>query len=232
MVDKRPETQDQRALSKLSEKNGVQISSIHAPFLLASRKVWGRPLEKIEKSIELAKKLHSRVVVVHLPYFWQVEYARWLYRNINSLNRGEDIEIAVENAILVKVWKRWNLSYFNNLNELSHFDRLVFDTSHFAISRTDIFSAWECLKEKVAHIHLSNNFLKGFDDHALPFNGRLPLGPFLKRVAADGYDGDIVLELSPNSLEAKWGRSTIIYNLQASLEFCRSHFQKSSPNAS
>lgn len=224
MVDRRPESQDADALSEMADVYGMEICSIHAPFLLASRKVWGRPLEKIERSMEMARRLGAGLVVLHLPYFWQVEYARWLYHNLNALNRSQDLVLAVENAIYVNVGRRINLSFFNDLEELSKFDDIVLDTSHFAISHTDIFHAWNALRKKVRHVHLSNNYLKGFDDHELPQQGNLPLDRFLATLARDGFDGCVVLELNPGSLDEKSGKSGVIERLRETLEFCRENF--------
>jgi sugar phosphate isomerase/epimerase len=224
MVDNRPDSQDLDALRSLQSSSGIDICSIHAPFLLASRKVWGRPMEKMERSIHFARELGSQVVIIHLPYFWQIEYARWLYHNINQLNREAQLTVAVENAIYVNVRKRINLSFYNNLDDLSTFNSLVFDTSHFAISHNDIFPAWERLRPLVKHIHLSNNYLKGFDDHELPHQGNLPLDRFLARIASDGFDGIVTLELNPGSLGAKTSRQEVVTRLAISLEFCRTHF--------
>ncbi len=225
MVDRRHESQDPVRLKELADSFGLEIYSIHAPFLLASRGIWGRPLSKIERSVNAAKELGARLVVLHLPYFWQVDYARWLYHNLNAANRDSDIILAVENAIYLNVGKRLNLSFFNALDELSKFDHLVFDTSHFAIARTDIFEAWRVLKEKVRHVHLSNNYMKGFDDHELPQRGNLRLDRFLSELHADGFDGCIALELNPGSLDERFGRSEVVARLGEALEFCRESFK-------
>jgi sugar phosphate isomerase/epimerase len=224
MVDNRPDSQDLATLRSLQASFQTDICSIHAPFLLISRKVWGQPLNKLLQSMSFARELGSRVVIIHLPYFWQIEYARWLYRSVNQLNRETHLTVAVENAIYVNLRKRVNLSFFNNLEDLGTFDSLVFDTSHFAISHTDLFAAWDRLGPRVKHIHLSNNYLKGFDDHELPQAGNLPLDRFLNRIAADGYDGIITLELNPGSLGAKSGRDEVVKRLASSLEFCTTHF--------
>ncbi len=223
-MDKRPASQDAGALLELRDSSGLSISSIHAPFLLASRRVWGRPREKLARSMLLARELGAGVVVVHLPYFWQIDYARWLYHHANQLSRDSGLTVAVENAIHLNLRKRFNLSFFNNLKDLAGFECLVFDTSHFAISHNDIFAAWDALKYRVKHIHLSNNYLKGFDDHELPHLGNLPLDRFLATVASDGYEGLITLELNPGSLGAREGPEEVAANLQASLEFCRAHY--------
>ncbi len=225
MVDRRHESQDPGKLRELADSFELEIYSIHAPFLLASRGIWGRPLSKIQQSMHVANELGAKLVVLHLPYFWQVDYARWLYHNLNTVNRNSDVIMALENAIYINVGKRLNLSFFNDLEELSKFDHLVFDTSHFAIARTDIFEAWRLLKKKVRHVHLSNNYLRGFDDHELPHRGNLKLDRFLSELCADGYAGCIALELNPGSLDERFGRSEVVARLGEALEFCRDNFK-------
>jgi sugar phosphate isomerase/epimerase len=183
-------------------------------------------VSKIDNSVSLAHALGAEVVVVHLPYFWQWGYARWIRCNLNMLSRASDITIAVENAMCLNIFRPLSLSFFNSLGELKYFDNLVFDTSHFAIARIDILEAWEELKDQVCHIHLSNNYMKGFDDHALPFEGRLPLDRFLVQLRNDGYQGKVTLELGPGPLEARLGEERVRYNLKRSLEYCRESYSR------
>ncbi len=225
MVTKREETQSFSRLRELTRDSGIMVRSIHAPFLFAAKKVWGSPREKIETSLAMASELGAEVVVVHLPYFWQWGYARWAWRNLDSLSRDAGAIVAMENAMQVNIGRPINLSLFNSLREMAHFDNLVFDTSHYAIAGIDIFSAWEELGDRVRHIHLSNNYLKGFDDHALPFEGRLPLDRFLRRLCRDGFNGKIALELGPGPLEARLGNERIVHNLRRSLDFCLANFR-------
>ncbi len=224
MVTKREDTRSEATVQDLMREFGITVASIHAPFLLAARKVWGGPVEKIETSVALARALGAELVVAHLPYFWQWDYARWARRRFNQYSRESGVTVAMENAMLVKVHRPLNLSLFNSLQEMMHFDNLVFDTSHYAIAGIDIFTAWETLGERVRHIHLSNNYLKGFDDHALPFEGCLPLDRFLRTLSRDGFSGKIVLELGPGPLEARLGEKRIVHNLRRSLEFCIANF--------
>ncbi|MDY6794303.1 MAG: sugar phosphate isomerase/epimerase [Actinomycetota bacterium] len=224
MVTNKEDTQSIDHLSPLIDRYDLPVRSIHAPFLMAARKVWGDFRHKIEKSVSMAKALSADLVVVHLPYFWQLSYARWAHHNLNAYNRNSDIIVAIENAMQVKLMRPMNLSFFNSLRELRHFEHLVFDTSHFAIAGVDIIHAWDELKDKVSHIHLSNNYLKGFDDHALPFEGHLPLDRFLGHLRRDGYHGSVVLELGPGPLEARLGIDRIADNLSRSLSYCREHY--------
>jgi sugar phosphate isomerase/epimerase len=224
MVTRREETQSTAYVKELAAEFDIAVRSIHAPFLFAAKKVWGDPQHKIASSLDMARELGAGVVVVHLPYFWQWEYARWVRRNLNSCGGHGEAIVAVENAMKVFIHRPLNLSLYNSLREMGHFDNLVFDTSHYAIAGIDIFEAWEELGERVRHIHLSNNYLKGFDDHALPFEGRLPLDRFLRVLHRDGFDGKVALELGPGPLEARLGRKRIVDNLRRSLDFCIANF--------
>lgn len=219
MVTNRQETQSPEDVRRLSEKYGLRVDCVHAPFLIAARKVWGDFRGKIDRSMEMARCLGAEVVVAHLPYFWQWRYARWLRR---SPYRGgeERVCLAVENAMLLKISRPLNFSLYNSPAALSVFPHLVFDTSHFAIAGVDIFKAWEVLGPRVRHIHLSNNYLKGFDDHALPFDGRLPLDRFLVLLSESGYRGKVSLELGPGPLEARMGEGRVLANLKRSLAYC------------
>lgn len=226
MVTKQEQTQYTELAKELAERHNLPVTSIHAPFLLASKKVWGEPRSKIDRSIEMAQSLGAQVVVVHLPYFWQLEYAMWAQDNLNDYAQGTGVTVAVENAILLNLFRLWNFSFFNSLQEIKHFDHLVFDTSHYAIAGVDILDAWKELSTRVCHIHLSNNYLMGFDDHALPFDGRLPLDRFLRSLSRDGYQGNIVLELGPGSLETRLGEERILNNLRRSLRYCMDYYDK------
>lgn len=220
MITRREETQSVPRLAELVNIYNVPVRSIHAPFLMAAKNVWGKPLSKIEKSVDMAKALNSDLVVVHLPYFWQWGYASWARSNLNSYSAESGVIIAVENAMMVNIFKPLNFSLFNSIRELQYFDNLVFDTSHYAIAGLDILEAWEILKDRVKHIHLSNNYMKGFDDHALPFEGHLPLDRFLAALKRDNFDGKVVLELGPGPLEARLGEERILHNLKQSLDYC------------
>jgi sugar phosphate isomerase/epimerase len=228
MVTKRAETQSTSSLRELTARYNLSVRSIHAPFLMASKKVWGDPQTKIDKAVSMAHTLGSEVVVVHLPYFWQWGYARWARKSLNDYSRRCGIIVAMENAIHVNFLRPINFSLFNSPREMIQFDNLVFDTSHYAIAGLDIIEVWEELKGHVRHIHLSNNYLKGFDDHALPFEGRLPLDRFIGRLRKDGFEGRVALELGPGPLEARLGEEKIVENLRHSLEYCLESYKSAS----
>ncbi|MHB8780262.1 MAG: sugar phosphate isomerase/epimerase family protein [Candidatus Geothermincolia bacterium] len=222
MVTRRLETQDEETVSELARR-WLPVQGVHGPFLLANKSVWGDYREKIRRSISMARALDTDTVVVHLPYFWHPGYARWMRNELNEEGRRAGVKLAVENAIHLKLKRRWNFSYYNSVEALRQFDHITMDTSHFAITRVDIITAWEALRDKVAHVHLSDNHGHGLDDHALPDTGSLPLDRFLTRLSEDGYEGSISLELNPRALESE-KPERVLGHLQRSLEYCREHF--------
>ncbi len=72
---------------------------------------------------------------------------------------------------------------------------LVLDTSHAAVAGQDIRRALARDRDRIRHIHLSNNAGRGWDSH-LPVgrDGVLPIDAFLADLT-DGYRGAVALEL-------------------------------------
>jgi sugar phosphate isomerase/epimerase len=72
---------------------------------------------------------------------------------------------------------------------------LVLDTSHAAVSGVDIRQALARDRDRIRHVHLSNNAGRGWDSH-LPVgrDGVLPVEGFLGDLT-DGYRGTVSLEL-------------------------------------
>jgi len=72
----------------------------------------------------------------------------------------------------------------------------------------------------VAHVHLSN-----FDgkEHRSPPDGEMKLDVLLHRLAADGYQGAISVEGSPDALDADDERRCRAA-LRRALAYCREHF--------
>jgi sugar phosphate isomerase/epimerase len=79
--------------------------------------------------------------------------------------------------------------------DLAPFAHVVFDTSHFAVAGIDLFEAWDALEERVVHLHVSDNFGNGRDNHAPIGSGVLPLEAFLGHVGRSGYRGTVTIEV-------------------------------------
>src|SRR4029450_2349848 len=69
MVTSDPDTRDAARVRRLAEDHALPVLAIHAPFLLMSRRVWGRdPVGKIDRAIELAVAVGDPRAVVHHTY--------------------------------------------------------------------------------------------------------------------------------------------------------------------
>ena len=197
MVTRDPATQDARRLRELSAEHGLEIRAIHAPFLLMTRKVWGTdPVGKIYRAIELAERSAVPLVVVHPPYRWQAAYRRWVDEHLRGLSERTGVRVGVENMFPISVGKR-GLSFHSHdvLNDLDRFPHVVLDTSHAAVAGLDLLETYRLLRDRLVHVHLSNNAGRGWDSHASVEAGVLPLGDLLDALAADAFAGTVSLEL-------------------------------------
>jgi sugar phosphate isomerase/epimerase len=201
MVTRDPATQDGRRLRELSAQHALPIRAIHAPFLLMTRKVWGTdPVRKIYRSIELAERAEVPLVVVHPPYRWQSGYRGWVDGHLRGLSERTGVRVGVENMFPLSLGKRGVAFHAHDvLNDLDRFPHVVLDTSHAAVAGLDLLETYRELRDRLVHVHLSNNAGRGWDSHASVDAGVLPLGDLLDAVAADGFTGTISLELDLRS---------------------------------
>jgi sugar phosphate isomerase/epimerase len=201
MVTRDPATQDGHRIRALGEQHGLVLSAIHAPFLLMTRSVWGKdPVGKIYRAIELAEQVEAPVVVVHPPYRWQSGYRRWIDGHLRGLSEHTGVRVAVENMFPVSLGKRGLAFHAHDvLADLDRFPDVVLDTSHAAVAGLDLLNTYATLRNRLAHVHLSNNAGRGWDSHAPVDTGVLPLGDLLDSLAADGFAGTVSLELDLRS---------------------------------
>jgi sugar phosphate isomerase/epimerase len=198
MVTQDPYTQEPHLLADLASEFGLSVEAIHAPFLLITRSVWGpEPTAKIYRAVQVAEEVGAPLVVVHPPYRWQLRYRRWIESSLAEFSARTGVTVAVENMFPVRLGDR-GLTFHagQELDELEEVPFLVLDTSHAAVAGHDIRDFYERFRDKIQHVHLSNNAGKGWDSH-LPVDadGVLPLAGFLEDVASDGFQGSISIEL-------------------------------------
>jgi sugar phosphate isomerase/epimerase len=198
MVTSDPDTQDASRVRALSEDHALPVLAIHAPFLLMSRRVWGRdPVGKIDRAIELALGVGAPLVVVHPPYRWQSAYRRWLDERLPTVPASEGCGSPSRTCSrCASGGGAWPGSTpRQSLDELEGIPDVTLDTSHLAVSGIDPVEAAARLGDRLAHVHLSNNAGKGWDSHLPLDEGVLDLGPFLEALAARGFRGAISLEI-------------------------------------
>lgn len=199
MVTRDRSTQEPELPLRLATERGLKIASIHAPFLVVTKTVWGAdPVGKIKRGLEMCKALGCASMVVHPPYLWERDYAAWIQDEAADFMAEHGVTVAVET-----MYPRWvagrRLRAYRWLEPKALFDAcpvVALDTSHVTVARTDILAAYETLADKLAHIHLSDNAGDGRDGHLELEQGILPIDRFLQELRRSAYSGAVSLELS------------------------------------
>lgn len=198
MVTRDPATQRPDIPLKLAEERGLRIASVHAPFLVITKSVWGMdPLGKIKRGAEMCQAFGADSMIVHPPYLWEREYATWATEEAGAFTEESGIKVAVETMYPKWVAGRRIRAYrwLDPVDLVEACRHVAMDTSHLAVTRSDILEAYATLFPKLTHIHLSNNNGDGKDGHLELEQGILPLDRLLNEVCRSGYDGAISLEL-------------------------------------
>jgi sugar phosphate isomerase/epimerase len=247
LVDQRPDTRDPAYLRRLSAAHGLPIVALHSPF---ARDVPDWPSDqmgRLERTVALARVLEVPVVVTHLPYrlaglvlqwygvrsgrlllplpvFQRGPYYRLLAEGgLAEMEQASGVEIAVENmpdrrVLGISLPAYW----FNHPQRMVAFPHVTLDTTHVGTWGWDLLGAYEPLRERVAHVHLSNY---NGQEHRSPLDGHLPLDALLRRLAEDGYPGTISIESCPEGINAEdAGRCRAA--LEQALAFCRQHYRR------
>ena len=224
MVNQDPLTQEAHLLRPVLEELDLSVEVVHAPFLLLTRRVFGTdPMGKIYRPVQLAEELGASLVVIHPPYRWQVRFRHWVEQNLAEFSAVTGVTVAVENMFPVKLPGRGVTFHAGQqLADLDRYPYLVLDTSHAAVAGLDILDLYERYRDKLLHVHLSNNAGRGWDSHLPVYQeGVLPLGPFLEALASSGFAGTISLELDlrPYAGDDKAIHEVLVRNR----EFCEAH---------
>ena len=244
MVDDRWDTRQPDYLRSIRNQYGVEIACLHSPFVSSVPGWASDEISRLKDTLRLAEAVGAQTVVTHLPIRWtratlrlpfvektfhlhlpivgDGEYTRFLINDLQQFQASTKVTIAVENMPYNHRILGRHASFYglNTLEDIEKFDRINFDTTHFATHGQDILVAYDRLGSRVAHVHLSN--YKDGREHQLLWDGILPLDKFLRRLAADGFAGVVSVELEPRALDAA-SEKTVKKNLRRSYEFCREH---------
>jgi sugar phosphate isomerase/epimerase len=247
LVDHRWDTRQPDYLRALSGGHDLSIVALHSPFLSLDAPGWpDDALGRLRRTVALAQELDVPTVVTHLPFrfhalvgHWYAArphrfklpvpirrrepYARFLCNGLGAFESEAGITVAVENMPAHRfLGCRVNSYAFNSVAEIARFPHLTLDTTHLGTWGLDPVAVYEQLRERVAHVHLSN-----FDgrEHRSPPDGRLPLAELLRCLARDGYQGAITVETGPDALHAE-DEEKCLAALRRALAFCREHFSR------
>ncbi|MDQ3878225.1 MAG: sugar phosphate isomerase/epimerase [Actinomycetota bacterium] len=199
MVTRDPRTQVPDIPLKIADKRGLRIKSVHGPFLVISKNVWGLdPLGKIRRGIEMCREVGADSFIVHPPYLWERRYAAWVTNESAEASAASGVTVGVETMYPKWVAGRQMRAYrwLDPADLLAAAPHVVLDTSHVTVSRKDIIESYRTLAPKLVHIHLSDNARDGRDGHLELEQGKLPLDRFLGELRKTSYAGAISLELS------------------------------------
>lgn len=229
IVDRRFDTRQVAYLRRLQERFGLPILSMHAPFHPWRLEGWPPTYPRsLAATVELATAVGAGIVVAHLPWWRDRAYARWLHHDLAAWQRGHpEALIALENMPLKWVpWWPWPLDpwQLNRLEQWGTFPHLTLDTTHLATKGLDPLQVYAHLPGQVVHVHLSNARRKGrrVQEHRRLEDGYLSLDTMLLRLASDGYEGIVTVELHPHALEAE-DEGRVRAHLRRQVRFCRKH---------
>lgn len=187
------ETRDPERIRELADATGLDVPAVHGPYMLLVRNVLGtRYIEKTRRSLELASAIGASVMVAHAPFRFEVAACRWLADGARTELSAYEARFGMENLFPV-AGRSFSLAV--TPEELAAYDHVVFDTSHFAVAGFNLFDAWDLLRDRVVHLHLSDNLGYGRDSHAPIGAGRLPLARFMAHVVRSGWTGTATLEI-------------------------------------
>jgi sugar phosphate isomerase/epimerase len=195
MITRDPKTQDPETVGRLARERSLHVASVHGPFLALTRTVWGLEARaKVRRGIEFCRTLRAGTLVVHPPLLWERDYASWLSRSSVSA----DPVVAVETMYPKWVAGRRVRAYrwVEPVRLARSCPAVVMDTSHVALARADILTAFDELEPRLVHIHLSDNAGDNKDGHLALGEGVLPIDRLLAVTRRRGYRGTIALELS------------------------------------
>ena len=238
LLDERWDTRHAEYLRQLSRRHNIPICSLHDPFVPQVPGWPNDPVARIQRTADLARELGIGTVVVHLPL--RVRYVivrgpkrtlvlptspsrnsrlrRWMQDGLPAFDGSSGPRICVENMPARRVFGlRLNVHWWNTVAEWQRLPSLTLDTTHLGTWGLDIMEAYRRVRTRVRHVHLSN--YNGREHQRLD-DGHLPLADLLDALCSDGYEGHVVVELGPESLEAH-DENQVLAHLKNQIAFCR-----------
>jgi sugar phosphate isomerase/epimerase len=227
------------SVRQLADGHGIAVSAIHSPCLLFTQRVWGtEPWGKLERAAEMAHAVGARTVVVHPPFRWQRDYARYFAVGIERLERETGLTYAVENMYPWKArsaarpgaMSTGTVEMYMPERDPSHgeYAHGTIDLSHAAIGGDDVIEMAKRWGSRLRHIHLTDGTGSTKDEHLVPGRGTVGADRFLHHLVETGFDGEIIVEIATRKAGSREARGEM---LAESLAFARQHLGQHSPSA-
>jgi sugar phosphate isomerase/epimerase len=178
---------------------GVPVTAVHVPCLVVTQHVWGwNPEGKLRRAVEMATSIDASTVVTHPPFRWQREYAGVFADVVRELDHGPGPTVTVENMYAVDGPRGLRIEPYlgNDDGSFATYESLTLDSSHVGAARQDLLERYSFMRGRVRHLHLSDSTSTKADEHLPPGDGTLPLRDLADAMVADGFDGQVVLEVA------------------------------------
>ncbi len=215
------------SLERAVARTGVPVLSVHPPL----RPLPGWPHEtdaRVCRLVEVTQRLGAPICVVHAGMY-SSETSPRARRFEAALALGQQsargaVRITIENSQVTGRRQRWVL---DDLPTLVRFAQdggygITLDTCHSGANGEDLLATYELMRPVLRNIHLSD--MRWHDGepktHLVPGEGTLPLRALLARLADDGYDGMVTLELHPMAV-GLFGRAHAVGRLTQAVAYVR-----------
>jgi sugar phosphate isomerase/epimerase len=207
-------------VKEMVKANGLDINVIHRG--LVPLPGWRENGAGMVRMVDFARAVEAPTVVIHPPRKCSalddavaVDFARRVDAAVSEA--GEDVTIAIENLSLKRPADEQNP--FCDLRVLRTFAAdhglaMTLDTSHAASFGFDILDCYRHFRGRILNLHLSDYRPRAklldrlatnhFAQHQKPGTGVLPLEELVGGMSAEGYTGNISLEVGPLPTRAWW----------------------------
>jgi len=195
-------------LRKAIDQYATPVLSIHPPFhMLTTLPLTNWPRQggwAWPRTTALGRELGATLAVTHTVFLAGPHVPRMArYQAALRMGReaGGDLILTIESNQYNRRGKRFLLDDLQRLVDFAQGQDcgVTLDTCHAGANGEDLLDCYEIARPALRNIHLSDVVWRAGHPrtHVLPGEGALPLREFLARVAADGYDGLITLEIHP-----------------------------------
>jgi sugar phosphate isomerase/epimerase len=207
---------------------GMPVLSVHPPFLRL--RVLGWPLAVTRRMTSLtgvAHLLDAPLCVSHVPDLRRLDSHRaHLFARAIALGYEcvpGNVTIALEST----QYAGRAPHLLDDVATLTDYARehhcgVTLDTCHVGANGEDLLAAYEAVRPLLRNLHLSDSLGVGPQarTHLMPGEGDLPLRALLAKMAADGYDGLVTMEMHPREV-GYVGRQRQLQRLRQALDFVR-----------
>ena len=217
-----PLSQDVAALAALSTRHVMPVLALHAPCLLITQRVWtADPAVRLDRTVQAACELDVGTVVVHPPFRWQRTYAAGFGQQVAALEDSSGVRVAVENMFPLRRGRVTVSSFAPSPDPTeTGYPHYTLDLSHTATAQVDAVAMAQRMGPRLAHLHLADGSGAPRDEHLVPGRGSQPCARVCRGLAAQGFTGTVVLEVSTRRARTRKERRAA---LTEALLFARLH---------